>query len=114
MKPKSLATLAAAAAAIVVVAVVLASGGSAKTRLPQVAGGSAVNVRHTALGETLVDANGRTLYLFEGDKRDLSTLSAAGRAIWPPFTSSGMVNAEGLAQGAKLGTTPGGHQAGDI
>lgn len=108
MKSKSLAMLTATAAIIAVVAVVLASGGSAKTRLPQVPGGSAVNIRHTSLGDTLVDANGRTLYLFEGDKRNLSTLSAAGRAIWPPFTASGVVKAEGTAQSAKLGTTTGG------
>ena len=103
MKPRSLAALAATVAVVAIAAVVLAAGGSAKTH--QVAGGSAVNVKNTSLGSTLVDANGRTLYLFVGDKRNLSTLSAAGRAVWPPFTAVGKVKAEGAAQAAKLGTT---------
>jgi predicted lipoprotein with Yx(FWY)xxD motif len=104
MKPKSLATLAVTVAIAAIAVVVIAAGGSAKT----VAGGSAVNVRQTSLGQTLVDANGRTLYLFEGDKRNISTLSAAGRAVWPPFTATGKVRAEGAAQAAKLGSTTSG------
>jgi predicted lipoprotein with Yx(FWY)xxD motif len=104
MKRKSLATLAVTIAVVAFAAVALAAGGSAKNRR-QAADGSAVSVNHTSLGQTLVDANGRTLYLFEGDKRNVSTLSAAGRAVWPPFTASGRVKAEGAAQSAKLGTT---------
>lgn len=106
MRPRSLAAVAVTIGVVAIGAVLLASGGTAKTG-PRVPGGSAINVRHTALGETLVDANGRTLYLFEADKRNVSTLSAAGRAIWPPFTASGAVKTEGLAQAASLGTTTG-------
>jgi predicted lipoprotein with Yx(FWY)xxD motif len=42
----------------------------------------------------LVDANGRTLYLFEGDRRNHSTLSRAGFAVWPAFTSAGTPQAK--------------------
>jgi predicted lipoprotein with Yx(FWY)xxD motif len=105
MKMKQLTSLALVLVAVVVAVVVLASGGSAKTRVAQIAGGTAISVRHTSLGSTLVDANGRTLYLFEADKRNVSKLSAAGRAVWPPFTSSASVKAEGGAQASKIGHT---------
>jgi predicted lipoprotein with Yx(FWY)xxD motif len=105
MKMKQLTSLALVLVAAVVAVVVLASGGSAKTRVAQIAGGTAISVRHTSLGSTLVDASGRTLYLFEADKRNVSKLSAAGRAVWPPFTSSASVKAEGGAQASKIGHT---------
>jgi predicted lipoprotein with Yx(FWY)xxD motif len=104
MKPKSLLPLVLAIAVAAIVVVALAAGGSAKSR-PHLAGGSAITVEHTAVGQTLVDANGRTLYLFEADKRNVSTLSAAGRAVWPPFTAAGTIKAEGGVQASKLGTT---------
>lgn len=105
MRMKQLTSIIFALAAVAVVAVVLAGGGSAKSRVAHAAGASAVSVRHTSLGATLVDANGRTLYLFEADKRNVSRLSAAGRKVWPLFTSSGAVKAEGGARAAKLGRT---------
>src|ERR1700722_13283632 len=107
MKLYSFLPLVVTLAVVVVGVVVLASGGSAKTR-PHAANASAVTVRHTAVGQTLTDANGRTLYLFEGDKRNVSTLSAAGRAVWPPFTGTGNVKAEGAAVAGKLGTATSG------
>ena len=73
--------------ATVVVIIGATSGGAAKTGRPAVAAASTISVKQTSLGKTLVDANGRTLYLFEGDKRNRSTLSSAGRAVWPPLTS---------------------------
>jgi predicted lipoprotein with Yx(FWY)xxD motif len=77
------------------------TGGSAKRTVP-VAGASAINVKQTPLGKTLVDANGRTLYLFEADKPGVGTLSAAGLAVWPAFTSAGTPRAEGEAVAAKI------------
>src|ERR1700740_605305 len=80
-----------AAVAVVVAAavavIVATSGASTKKPQPTIAAASAISVRQTALGATLVDANGRTLYLFEGDRPNVSTLSAAGQAIWPPFSA---------------------------
>jgi predicted lipoprotein with Yx(FWY)xxD motif len=89
----------------IAVVVLATGGGSAKTRPQQTApAGSAVSVRSTSLGKTLVDAQGRTLYLFEGDKTNVSTLSSAGLSVWPRFVATGAVKAVGGAQGAKIGT----------
>ena len=46
-----------------------------------------VSLRKTALGTVLVDARGRTLYLFEKDRNGLSMCSSACTAYWPPLTS---------------------------
>jgi predicted lipoprotein with Yx(FWY)xxD motif len=89
----------------IAVIILATGGGSAQTRPSQTAAaGSAVGIRSTSLGKTLVDANGRTLYLFEGDKANVSNLSAAGLAVWPRFTSTSTVKAENGAQAAKIGT----------
>jgi predicted lipoprotein with Yx(FWY)xxD motif len=81
-----------AAVAVVVAAaiavLVTTSGASTTKSRPTVAASSAISVKQTSLGPTLVDANGRTLYLFEADRPNVSTLSAAGQAIWPPFTAT--------------------------
>ena len=92
-----------------VVVIVLAVGGS-NAKTPQshlVAPGSAISVRSTSVGKTLVDADGRTLYLFEGDRTNVSTLSSAGLSVWPRFVASGTVKAGPGAQAAKIGTVTG-------
>lgn len=91
--------------AVVAVAVFTVGGGKAKANQSQVAARSAITIRGTTLGKTLADANGRTLYLFKGDRAGVSTLSAAGAAVWPRFVSAGPVKAEGGAQAALIGTT---------
>ena len=48
-----------------------------------------VSLRKTALGTVLVDARGRTLYLFEKDRNGVSSCSAACLAYWPALTSIG-------------------------
>jgi predicted lipoprotein with Yx(FWY)xxD motif len=94
--------------AVVLVAVVLAvSGGGTSKAQSSVAAGASVGVKQTALGKTLVDAHGRTLYLFQADKPNHSTLSAAGFAIWPAFTSTGKPQATGGAVAARVGTIAG-------
>ena len=40
-------------------------------------------------GKVLVGSNGRTMYLFEGDKSGTSACSGACAAAWPPVTASG-------------------------
>ena len=74
----------------------------------------AISVKQTSLGKTLVDANGRTLYLFQGDKPNVSTLSAAGKAVWPPFTGSMKPAALGGALASQIGTTKGAGGASQI
>jgi hypothetical protein len=62
-------TIIVAGIAVIVLAV---GGGSAKTGPQQTPpAGSAVSIRTTSLGKTLVDANGRTLYLFHAELRVL-------------------------------------------
>jgi predicted lipoprotein with Yx(FWY)xxD motif len=91
----------------VAVLVFAVAGGSAKKARSPVAAASAVSVKQTSLGKTLVDANGRTLYLFEADRAGLSTLSPAGLAVWPAFTSAVTPQAKGGAVAADIATTPG-------
>src|SRR5690349_12937169 len=90
--------------AAVVAVVVATSGATTKTNSPGVAGGSAISLKRTSLGQTLVDANGRTLYLFQGDRRNVSTLSVAGQAVWPPFTATSKPKALNGTVGARIGT----------
>ena len=68
-------------------------------------GGAAVALRTTQLGPTLVDAQGRTLYLFEKDTGTASTCDGACASIWPPLTTSGKPKALAGVTAAKLGTT---------
>jgi predicted lipoprotein with Yx(FWY)xxD motif len=89
-----------------VLAVIVATGGSMKAQ-PSVASNSAVSLKQSSLGKTLVDANGRTLYLFQGDRPNVSTLSAAGAAVWPPFTSNTKPLATGGALVGQIGTIAG-------
>lgn len=93
--------------AAAVYAVILTTGSSGK-KAPAVAANSAISVQQTPLGRTLTDANGRTLYLFAADKPNVSTLSAAGLAFWPRFTSTIKPSATGGALAGKIGTVSGG------
>jgi predicted lipoprotein with Yx(FWY)xxD motif len=89
----------------IVVIVLAVGGGSAKTRPhPTVAANSAIGIRSTSLGKTLVDARGRTLYLFAADRPNVSRLSGAGLSVWPRFTATGNVKAINGARAAKIGT----------
>jgi predicted lipoprotein with Yx(FWY)xxD motif len=103
-------------AALAVVAVVAAGcggGGSSSTSSTPAygAGGSAptagkvsVDLRRTSLGPVLVDASGRTLYLFEKDKGGKSTCNGACASVWPPVTAAGKVAAGPGTMAAKLGS----------
>ncbi|HTX10535.1 MAG TPA: hypothetical protein VME22_18060 [Solirubrobacteraceae bacterium] len=103
------------AVALVLVAAVVAffvatSGGSTKTAMANGAPSPAISVVQTSLGPTLVGANGRTLYLFEGDKPNRSTLSSAGLAIWPAFTSTQKPQAGSGAAAGEIGMIAGSGQ----
>ena len=101
-------------AAVALVAVVVAGcGGSSSSTA---GGGSAygnakpapktgtVSTRQTKLGRILVDANGRTLYLFEKDKGATSSCNGACASVWPPLTA-GKAKAGARVTAADLGTT---------
>jgi predicted lipoprotein with Yx(FWY)xxD motif len=89
--------------AAVIAVVVTTSGASTKKTSPAVAADAAISLKQTPLGGTLVDGAGRTLYLFAGDKPNVSTLSAAGQAVWPPFTANAKPQALNGAIAARIG-----------
>ncbi len=70
-----------------------------------VATGAKVGSRVSSLGRILVDARGRTLYLFQRDRRRASTCYGACASIWPPLTTTGKPAAVRGAHAALLGTT---------
>ena len=81
-----------------------AYGAAAPAAAAPAAANSAVSVRSTSLGKVLVDASGRTLYLFERDKPDMSSCTGACQSIWPSFTSQSKPKATGGVSAAKLRT----------
>ena len=57
------------------------------------------------LGQTLVDGQGRTLYLFEADTAGKSNCNRACTSAWPPYVSHGTPQAGTGVAGALLGTS---------
>ena len=92
--------------AIVAVVVALSSASNSKSH-PSLASGSALALKETAAGRTLVDANGRTLYLFGADKRNVSTLSSAGQAVWPPYSATTVPRAASGVAASQINTITG-------
>ena len=88
-------------AVVGVVVLVFAAGGSARKASSAAA---TVGVKQTSLGKVLVGANGRTLYLFLADKPGVSRLSAAGFAVWPAATATGVPTAAGGASASAIKT----------
>jgi len=80
-------------------------GGTSKPAAAKTTGGAAVAVRTTQLGPTLVDSQGRTLYLFEKDTTTASTCDGACASVWPPLITNGKPQAQAGISAAKLGTT---------
>jgi predicted lipoprotein with Yx(FWY)xxD motif len=86
------------------IAVIVSTTGTSAKKAPAVPANSAISIKETSLGHALTDANGRTLYLFAGDKPNVSTLSPEGRAFWPPFTANIKPSATGGALAREIGT----------
>jgi predicted lipoprotein with Yx(FWY)xxD motif len=64
-----------------------------------------IGVRRTSHGKTLVDGHGRTLYLFEADRPNMSNCTTSCLAVWPALTSSKATpRARGGAVAGKIGT----------
>jgi predicted lipoprotein with Yx(FWY)xxD motif len=64
-----------------------------------------VELRKTKLGRIVVDAHGRTLYLFEADRHGRSTCYGACAGGWPPALVKGKPVAGQGVSASKLGTT---------
>jgi predicted lipoprotein with Yx(FWY)xxD motif len=64
-----------------------------------------VGVTSTSLGNILVDAKGRTLYLFHKDSGTTSTCAGACAAFWPPLITPGAPTNGHGANASLIGTT---------
>jgi predicted lipoprotein with Yx(FWY)xxD motif len=87
------------AAAVLLAGLTTASGASGTTSR-----GTAVSTAKTGLGKIIVNGRGRTLYLFEKDKRGHSACSRACAAYWPPLLAHGKPIAGGAAKQSRVGT----------
>jgi predicted lipoprotein with Yx(FWY)xxD motif len=65
----------------------------------------AVSLGNVSLGSVLVDANGRSIYLFEADTTSQSTCSGACAQTWNPLTTTGAPTALAGVTQSLLGTT---------
>jgi predicted lipoprotein with Yx(FWY)xxD motif len=70
------------------------------------AGPASVGVKTGPLGAYLVDATGRTLYLFNTDKGTTSSCYTKCAANWPALVTGGSPQASAGATASMLGTTP--------
>ena len=84
-----------------------AGGYGAPSATPSAAAGTTatVDLRTVSLGQILVDAQGRTLYLFEADKGGKSNCEGPCATAWPPLLSTGAPRADTGASASLLGTT---------
>jgi predicted lipoprotein with Yx(FWY)xxD motif len=74
------------------------SGGSAR-------GGTVDVADNPQLGRILVDAQGRTLYLFDKDMNGSSSCSGRCAKLWPPLMTKGGPSAGSGVTASMLGTT---------
>lgn len=91
--------LAAALAGFIVLSAV---GRSPRATVKPATAQPTVEVRGSKLGRILVDAHGRTLYLFREDKRGRSTCFGGCARVWPPLLVSGPPKAGPGVTAAKL------------
>jgi predicted lipoprotein with Yx(FWY)xxD motif len=89
---------------IVAAAVALAGLGTASGASGSASKAAAVSTAKTGLGRIMVNSRGRTLYLFEKDKRRHSACGRACAAYWPPLLTHGRPIATGRAKQSLLGT----------
>jgi predicted lipoprotein with Yx(FWY)xxD motif len=99
-------TLFIAAAALSGAALVAAAfGDTSSAAPPRATNGALVALGKTALGKVLVDARGRTLYLFEKDKRGMSACYGACATYWPPLLSPAQARPGSGVRASLLGVT---------
>jgi predicted lipoprotein with Yx(FWY)xxD motif len=87
-------------AVLVAVAAVLAVAGSARS-----GGGTVVKVGQTNLGRVLVDAHGKTLYIWAHDRSTKSTCYGQCAAFWPPLLTHAKPTALSGARAGLIGTS---------
>jgi predicted lipoprotein with Yx(FWY)xxD motif len=82
--------------------------GTAATVPPKAANGHAATIdlaNEGNLGKILVDSNGHTLYLFQGDSGTKSACSGACAGAWPPLRASGKPVVGAGLSASKVGTS---------
>jgi predicted lipoprotein with Yx(FWY)xxD motif len=67
-------------------------------------GEATVKTAQTSIGTVLVDAQGKTLYLYANDQGTTSAVPPAVLAAWPPLVASGTPVAGDGVDGSKLET----------
>jgi predicted lipoprotein with Yx(FWY)xxD motif len=82
-----------------------AYGASSPASTPTKSGDASVKLASSKLGRILVDAQGRTLYLFEADKGAMSACDGACASVWPPLTTKTPPHAGTGIAASKLGTS---------
>jgi predicted lipoprotein with Yx(FWY)xxD motif len=92
----------AVAAAGVVVLWAVGRSGPAKVKQAAARPAPTVEIRRTKLGRILVDAHGRTLYLFLEDARRRSSCYGGCARVWPPLLVSRKPRAGAGLNAAKL------------
>ena len=96
-------TIALAAAGVVLAAPALAA--SPPTPVARTAASkTTLQVRTGALGTYVVDASGRSLYMFTKDTARKSACTGACAKTWPPYLTSGKPTAGSGVSGSKVGT----------
>ena len=108
-------------AAVILVVAACTGGGSSSSGAgtygagPAPSSGAAmaavVDLRSSKLGQTLVDGQGRTLYLFEADTAGNSTCQGACASAWPPYLSNSATRPGNGVSGALLDSSPRGDGA---
>jgi predicted lipoprotein with Yx(FWY)xxD motif/membrane-associated phospholipid phosphatase len=66
--------------------------------------GALVAIAKSPLGRILIDSRGRTIYLFEKDRADMSACSGSCASFWPPVITSGKAVAGAGVKSTLLGT----------
>jgi predicted lipoprotein with Yx(FWY)xxD motif len=92
-----------AAAAVAVFAAAILALHPRATHAAQ-AKAAVVSTASTSLGRIIVNANGRTLYLFEKDRNGKSACSGQCAAFWPPLITNGKPVVRNGARTSLIGT----------
>jgi predicted lipoprotein with Yx(FWY)xxD motif len=98
-------TAAVVAVAVLVVALTRSPRGDVKRHPAGATDRAALHVARTRLGPTIVNAQGRTLYLFVKDGVRRSVCYGGCARVWPPALASGPLRAGRGVEAAKLTTT---------
>jgi predicted lipoprotein with Yx(FWY)xxD motif len=81
------------------------SSSSTTSKATAPASASVISAKSSSLGTFLVDAKGRTLYLWDADHGAKSTCNGECATDWPPLTTKGAPKAGTGVNASLLGTT---------